>query len=167
MCKLTIEDYRKAPISDIFLVTIIEDVSESDGKEVLEKMSDEEKEIAGICKAENMLEEIASKVYSELGESKKEGNKLLEFFKSIIPCCLEISLTIAVLKHEGKYFNLSPLGELIIEEKELKFMRPFSDYVKEGEYKFIEKDGRVVLDIEPFDSIKRYEDEVKQLRNLK
>lgn len=165
MCKITIEDVRKVPINELFMAAIIENLQEEEAKEILATMTDEERNRSNIPEAENELKQLAPEISELFGGTEDDTKDLFEGLKGILPCFMERILCTAVLKHEDKYISFSPYGPVILEEKDLKYMKPLSEYYREGEYRFIEENGRIVIDLDSLEPYKRYENEVKQLRN--
>ena len=52
--------------------------------------------------------------------------------------------------------------EIDMTTHELRMLEPFSDYYSESEYRFIEMEGRVVLDVDSMEPWENYTHKVKE-----
>lgn len=153
MSKLTLSDYQSKPISDFFMAVISQPLSQAEAKEYLASLSHDDS-------IYSILNTFLQNIFQKLGTSA-DNPALKNALNELISVGLERSAAIIVLKVGDTYINVNDDEEIDMNSYQLTNLEPFSDYYSVGEYRFIEVNGRVVLDVNSMAPFNKYEEKVK------
>ncbi|NLC87265.1 MAG: hypothetical protein GX682_00550 [Clostridiaceae bacterium] len=154
MSKLTLRDYQSKHISDLFLALIVTQVSEEDTKEYLESLTPEDKDY-------QKVKAIKDWMNSNFAEGTQEA-EFVKLIKDSFSFSSERTAATILVKDGDSYINVTDNSNLDMETNELIILEPFSDYYSENEYRFIENEGKIILDV---DSIEPFEIFSKKIEN--
>ena len=162
MSKLTLRDYQQKSINDLFLAVIVEQISDQEAKDHMHSLTPEDEDYAKVKEVEQHIDSAISESMKKQNVNPDYASQFSDMLKEAISICFEKTAVIVVLKNDDTYINVNDDEEIDMSTHELRFLEPFSDYYSEGEYRFEELNGRVVLDVDSIEPIDRYEQKIKQ-----
>lgn len=149
MSKLTLQDYMSTSINDLFMAVIVEQPSEAEKQQYLESLTPQDEDYKILKKATRIRNALMT-----LSAGLLRGTLSLHFEKTA---------PVIVLKYGDAYFNVGDDQEIDMTTHELRQIEPFSDYYSENEYRFIEMNGRVVMDVDSTAPWEKYINKVKKM----
>lgn len=149
MSKLTLQDYLSTNINDLFMAVIVEQPSEAETQQYMESLTPQDEDYKKIKKATRIRDALMT-----LSAGLLRGTLSLQFEKTA---------PVIVLKYGDAYFNVGDDQEIDMTTHELRQIEPFSDYYSENEYRFIEMNGRVVMDVDSTAPWEKYINKVQKM----
>lgn len=149
MSKLTLQDYLSTNINDLFMAVIVEQPSEAETQQYMESLTPQDEDYKKIKKATRIRDALMT-----LSAGLLKGTLSLQFEKTA---------PVIVLKYGDAYFNVGDDQEIDMTTHELRQIEPFSDYYSENEYRFIEMNGRVVMDVDSTAPWEKYINKVQKM----
>lgn len=160
MSKLTLREYQTKSIDDLFMAVIVEDLSDEEAKKHMQSLTPQDDDYKKVKEVEEVIDSCANRIIEESDIDPNEVSQFADIMKSALSVCFEKIATIVVMKNGESYINVNDDEEIDMKTHTLRNMEPFSDYYSENEYRFIELDGRVVLDVDSMEPFERYEKKV-------
>ena len=145
----------------MFLVTVIEDIPYGQLRKIINPKDSNIKNEKELIESNIEINAALQRLSDRLGKNTNKDN-----MHRFVCLLFESYLCTCVINYGGKYVNLSPCGDYIIKPDQIIMERRFSDYYKEGQYDFINQNGRIVIDVESVQPINKYENDVRQMLNL-
>lgn len=162
MSKLTLRDYQTKSINDLFMAVIVEDLSDEEAKRHMQSLTPQDDDYKKVKEEEAYIDSIIASAIEESTIDQSKASQFADIIKSAISFCFEKTAPIIVLKDGESYINVNDDEEIDMKTHTLRSMEPFSDYYSESEYRFVEVDGRVVLDVDSMEPWERYVEKVKE-----
>lgn len=162
MSKLTLQDYQSKSINDLFMAVIVEQISDAEAKQHMESLNPQDEDYGKVKEIEDFVDSTIAKSVQKFNVDPARANQFAELMKGTISFCFEKTAPIIVLKNGDTYINVNDDEEIDMTTHELRMLEPFSDYYSENEYRFIEIEGRVVLDVDSMEPWENYTHKVKE-----
>lgn len=161
MSKLTLQDYQAKSINDLFMAVIVENLSEEEAKRHMESLTPQDEDYKKVKEEEELIDSAIADAIEKSPQEPNVASRFADIMKLAISFCFEKTAPIIVLKDGENYINVNDDEEIDMKTHTLRNMEHFSDYYSEDEYRFIEMDGRVVLDVDSMEPWERYIEKVK------
>ena len=162
MSKLTLQDYQSKTINDLFMAVTVENVPDEEAKEYVETLTPQDENYAEVKEVEGLIDSSISEATRECNVDSAIANQLLGIMKGVISLCFEKVTPIICLKDGDAYINVAKDEEIDMTTHKLIMVEPFSDYYSENEYRFVELEGIVVLDVDSLEPWERYVEKSEQ-----
>ena len=155
MKKLTLADCANVKISDLYLGFVLFETGPEDA-EAIEAQKNSPKEIV---KVNVMFDEVRKNI-----EDKVPTEFLDDFMSLLTEACKAMpplyGVVMFLLDLDGHYYNLNASEDDPENAIRIDHLEPLSDYYSEEEYRFVEVNGKVCLDVNSPEPYERYEEKI-------
>lgn len=157
MSAFKLRDYQSKSISDLYMAIIVEDLSVEESRLHRDSLKSEDEDYAKIKEFDKFIDDLTQNALNESQLDSASAEQMKDIMKEAVSCCFEKSAAIIVIKFGNIYVNINDDEEIDMSTHTLRNFEPFSDYYAENEYRFLEVDERVVLDVDSLEPFERYE----------
>ena len=153
MSKLTtLRDYQSKSINDIFMAVIVSQLPDAESERYIQSLTPLDRDYQTVRQLENLIDNRLEQSLLNYNAN----NELKEAMKKAISFCVEEAAPAIIIKNGDTYINVEDNEEIDMTTQELKMVEPFSDYYSENEFRFLEQDGKIVLDVDSTEPWEKY-----------
>ncbi|MDF2865214.1 MAG: hypothetical protein K0R72_23 [Clostridia bacterium] len=157
MSAFKLREYQSKSISDLYMAIIVEKLSDEEAKRHRNALKPQDEGYAEVKKLDELVDNLTRNALNESNLDSTSAKQITDIMKDAISFAFEKSAAIIVMKFGDTYVNLNDDQEINVSTHTLRNLEPFSDYYAEDEYRFLELDGKVVLDVDSFEPFEEYE----------